>query len=81
MRTTLRGSSGEASTHRMRMPSLRKHGSKKSKFPSRFDDSSDDDTGRPVPFRSRFGDSSDEETVDRELSREPGQFSDNEDDE
>ncbi|RBA19535.1 hypothetical protein FPRO05_09638 [Fusarium proliferatum] len=62
MRQSLRNESNDASSSRMRVSGFgRSSKGKKSKSGSRFDDSSDEDEGRPA-FRSRFVDSSDEDT-------------------
>ncbi|QGI83140.1 unnamed protein product [Fusarium fujikuroi] len=62
MRQSLRNESNDASSSRMRVSGFgRLSKGKKSKSGSRFDDSSDEDEGRPA-FRSRFVDSSDEDT-------------------
>ncbi|EWZ88169.1 hypothetical protein FOWG_09723 [Fusarium oxysporum f. sp. lycopersici MN25] len=62
MRQSLRTESSDAGSSRMRVSGFgRSSKGKKSKSGSRFDDSSDEDEGRPA-FRSRFVDSSDEDT-------------------
>ncbi|KAF5579324.1 uncharacterized protein FSUBG_13644 [Fusarium subglutinans] len=62
MRQSLRTESNDAGSSRMRVSGFgRSSKGKKSKSGSRFDDSSDEDEGRPA-FRSRFVDSSDEDT-------------------
>ncbi|KAI1025597.1 hypothetical protein LB503_006862 [Fusarium chuoi] len=62
MRQSLRNESNDAGSSRMRVSGFgRSSKGKKSKSGSRFDDSSDEDEGRPA-FRSRFVDSSDEDT-------------------
>ncbi|KAF5644275.1 uncharacterized protein FTJAE_2794 [Fusarium tjaetaba] len=62
MRQSLRAESNDAGSSRMRVSGFgRSSKGKKSKNGSRFDDSSDEDEGRPA-FRSRFVDSSDEDT-------------------
>lgn len=64
MRQSLRSSSTDAASSRIRMPSFGRSSGKKSKKQqgSRFGDSSDEEGGG-APFRSRFADSSDEEDV------------------
>ncbi|KAF5976968.1 hypothetical protein FCOIX_6832 [Fusarium coicis] len=62
MRQSLRAEPNDAGSSRMRVSGFgRSSKGKKSKSGSRFDDSSDEDEGRPA-FRSRFIDSSDEDT-------------------
>ncbi|KAM0291116.1 hypothetical protein ACHAO9_004233 [Fusarium lateritium] len=61
MRSSLRAESSDAGSSRMLSGFGRSTKSKKSKSGSRFDDSSDEDDGRPA-FRSRFVDSSDDDT-------------------
>ncbi|KAG9500064.1 hypothetical protein J7337_008530 [Fusarium musae] len=62
MRQSLRAEPNDAGSSRMRVSGFgRSSKGKKSKSSSRFDDSSDEDEGRPA-FRSRFVDSSDEDT-------------------
>ncbi|KAF5723366.1 hypothetical protein FMUND_1912 [Fusarium mundagurra] len=62
MRHSLRTESNDAGSSRMRVSGFgRSSKGKKSKSGSRFDDSSEEDEGRPA-FRSRFVDSSDEDT-------------------
>ncbi|KEY68727.1 hypothetical protein S7711_00599 [Stachybotrys chartarum IBT 7711] len=64
MRQSLRSSSTDAASSRIRMPSFGRSSGKKSmkQQGSRFGDSSDEEGGA-APFRSRFADSSDEEDV------------------
>ncbi|KAM0355851.1 hypothetical protein ACHAPU_000238 [Fusarium lateritium] len=61
MRSSLRADSSDAGSSRILSGFGRSAKSKKPKSGSRFNDSSDEDDGRPA-FRSRFVDSSDEDT-------------------